>query len=527
VSGHRPQAEALLNKISDSLIRGGAKKLRRNPGDPIVVFQFPNEQGRKVAAVAVYVLQNDLLVASDNVAAVEGISAALARGRSDSLASVPAYRATMSRCAAAAGTTPANLRWFIEPFGYAETLRADLPLRDRRKGPDFIKILRNQGFTAIQGLGGYINFSSDKYEVVHRTMIYAPALPGRNPASIDRYNLAARMLRFPSGGDLMPQKWVPADVATYISFNMDLKNAFAVVGTLVDDVVGEKGVFRDVLESLRDDPSGPQVDIEKSLVANLGQRVTLIADNVLPIGPKSERKVFAVEVTDEAKVAATIDKLMQSDKNARRREFDGFYAWEVVDPTSESPKLEIETPGLEMQHADSDAPAKRVDHDEHFLPTRIVSVTQGHIFLASHMELLQRVLEQSKAGELNQAVDFRMIADQMALAHHEPISVRGFSRTDLALRPTYELIRTGQMPQSETLLGKLLNSVMGDGKDGAPRKQKIDGHTLPEFEVIRHYFGPAGTAVSSLDDGWLCTGFAMANRADVATGMRPSDVQKR
>ena len=34
---------------------------------------------------------------------------------------------------------------------------------------------------------------------------------------------------------------------------------------------------------------------------------------VLPIGPKSERKVFAIEVTNEAAVAATIDKLMQSD----------------------------------------------------------------------------------------------------------------------------------------------------------------------------------------------------------------------
>ena len=517
VSGHRQQAEALLAKASDHLLRNGGQRLRRAANDPIVAFQLPNDSGRERAPVAAYFLQGDLLVAADNIPVLESMLSATSAGRGDSLASLKAYHEITAHCHAAAGDVSPNLRWFLEPFGYAETMRVDLPLRDKHKGPDLIKVLRNQGFTAIQGIGGFVNFSANKYELLHRTMVYAPALPGRDPKSVDKYNLAARMLRFPAGGDLAPQAWIPSDVATYITLNWDVQTAYAAAESLVDEVIGEKGVFRDVVESLRDDPDGPKVDVEKNLVAHLGHRLTIIADSVLPIGPKSERKVFAIEVTDEAKVADSIARLMGADKDVERRDFEGFVIWEQVDRVSEVPKLEIETPGADMQHSDSDSAAKKLGQDEHFLPTRTICVAQGHLFMSSHIELLQKVLLQGKQGDnLNRSADFRVIAQQTTSLESAPISIRAFSRTDLAFRTTYELIRTDQMPQSETMLAKFLNAVMGDGKDGMPRKQKIDGHTLPPFDVVRHYFGPAGTVVSSLDDGWLCTGFTIANQPVVA-----------
>ena len=43
----------------------------------------------------------------------------------------------------------------------------------------------------------------------HQTIAYAPPLPGRDPASIDRYDLAARMLRFPESAEIQPLSWVP------------------------------------------------------------------------------------------------------------------------------------------------------------------------------------------------------------------------------------------------------------------------------------------------------------------------------
>ena len=74
------------------------------------------------------------------------------------------------------------------------------------------------------------------------------------------------------------------------------------------------------------------------------------------------------------------------------------------------------------------------------------------------------------------------------------------------------------MPQSETVLAKLINAIAGDGKDSPPRKQKIDAHELPDFSVVRHYLGPGGSFVTNLNDGWICTGLMMQRQPSTTTG---------
>ncbi len=519
-TGRVDRAEAVLAKIAERMTRNGARRLPRNAGDPIVAYQLPGEAGAKGPPVAAYFLQQGLLVASDSVAVIELMLQSVAQPRADSLATVPAYREIMERTCTAAGGMQPDLRWFIEPFGYAEVLRSALPLREKRKGPDLVKIFKNQGFTAIQGVGGCVNFSAGPYQVLHRTLVYAPALAGRDAQSKDKYNLAARMLRFISDGDLTPQPWVPRNLSTYITFNWDLQNAFGVADTLVDDMVGEKGVFHDVLDSLRDDPEGPKVDIAKNLVPNLTGRVTMISDCETPVGPRSERKVLAAAVTNEPVVADTVRRLMEADRTARRREFEGYVIWELVDCECEVPVLEVETPGGAVTHSESNTPPHR-SREERFLSTTAVCVAQGNVYLASHIELLKQVLQQSRdPNSLAASDDYRQIAGQAKALGIGPVWLRGFSRTDEDFRPTYELIRTGQMPQSESILGKLLNSLWGEGKDGAIRKQRIDGSTLPEFDAVRRYLGPAGTFVSSENDGWMSIGFMLAKAPIVAADAR-------
>jgi hypothetical protein len=519
VIGHSDQATALLNRVADRMTKNGAKRLRRADGDGIIVYQFPAEPGRRNAPCAAYLLDRDMLLASDNVSVLEGMRQALVGQRGNSLADVKAYREIMARCESAAGGLAPSMRWFIEPFGYAEIVRAATALRDRRTGPDLIKICKEQGFGAVQGIGGFVNLSTGKYEVLHRTMIYAPAPAGKGSQDKDRFAGAARMLRFPDGGDLLPQNWVPNNAATYTTFNWDMATAFSCAGPLADQMIGQKGVFRDILASLRDDPDGPRVDLEKDLIAHLGRRITVITDYELPIGPKSERKVIAIELKDEPEVAATMRKLMSAERDARPRDFDGHLIWELVDTHTEVPALVVEAPGATLQHSESDVnrPSPRNDR---LLSTTAYCVADGNLFLASHIEFLQKVLRQAKstrADGLAAADDFRQVALQQNVVAAGPISFRVFTRTDREVRDTYELIRTGQMPQSESVLGKILNSLLSDNKQGGLRKQKIDGHLLPEFDSIQHYFGPAGSFVTTLDDGWLCTGLMLASDTSVRT----------
>src|SRR4029078_8806326 len=99
-------------------------------------------------------------------------------------------------------------------------------------------------------------------------------------------------LRFPNGGDLEPQAWVPRELATYISFNLEIRPAFEYSKTLVNAIAGEE-VFDDGIEGLKVDENGPQIDIRADLLAHLGTRVTVVSDYELPITPKSERAFVA------------------------------------------------------------------------------------------------------------------------------------------------------------------------------------------------------------------------------------------
>src|SRR5690606_2537453 len=128
------------------------------------------------------------------------------------LASVESYRTIMSRVKENAGELQPEVRWFVDPFRYFETLRIANREKAKKRGRDMLRILANQGFDAIQGMGGFINFSvNNRYEMVHQTLIYAPAV--KEAADGQRYRLAAQAMEFPNvtPQGLEPQAWVPRE----------------------------------------------------------------------------------------------------------------------------------------------------------------------------------------------------------------------------------------------------------------------------------------------------------------------------
>ena len=75
------------------------------------------------------------------------------------------------------------------------------------------------------------------------------------------------------------------------------------------------------------------------------------------------------------------------------------------------------------------------------------------------------------------------------------------------------------MPESESMLGKLLNQVLGPDDEGVLRSQQIDGSQLPEFQTVRRYLGPAGAFVRTEEDGWFATGCLLDKQAAFVDGI--------
>jgi hypothetical protein len=473
-------------------------------GVQLTTYTVPKKTGETEIRRAFYFIREHVLVASDHEGTAKGILKRFAAESKDSLRTLPTFQATMTRCAKAPDAVDPDIRWFVDPFGYAMTARSAQGGRKKR-GTDMLKVLANQGFTAVKGVGGHVALAVNGKEILHKTMIYAPAVNKTGA----KYNLAMRMMNFPEStkpNQLAPQNWVPRDVSGYLTFNWRMKEAFEYSKTLVDEIAGAP-VFDDIMESLERDPNGPRVDIRKGLIEHAGQRVMFFTDYRLPITPQSERWMLALEVTDPAVVTRTLQKAMSADPNAKQRKIGGLDIWEIVEEeaTEVEQRKTSGPPGV-------GSPKKQEEDEEEekvnpLLKHAALGVVRGYLLVASHVDFMAEVIQRKdKDPTLDKAPDYLAVDAALRGIGAGMNSFRHFGRTDKAYRPTYELIQQGKMPEAETLFGSLLNKWLGPEEEGVLREQQIDGRKLPDFEKVRPYLGPGGLFADTEDDGWFVAG---------------------
>ena len=523
VTGHHQRLENLLKKVDKDLIKRNAKKDTVDvSGTALTIYDIPPQDEKDIPRTAVYFVHDDMFCACDNRTEAEEMLRRFDGG--SNLQSVKAYETTMAECRKESRNIAPQLRWFVDPFGYARAVRAYRRDDDKQRGKDYVAILNSQGFDAIQGAGGYVSFAvGSAYEMLHRTSVYAPPIPGLP----EKYELAMRMMDFPNSNNLDAQSWSPRKLACYRTFNINTPNAFENFDTLFDAIAGYEDAFANMLEGLEKDPYGPQVDVRKDFVAHLGQRMTLVTDYQVPITPKCERFLFAIELTNEQAIAATVEKFMNSEENAVKAQFQGKTIWEISEAQEDVEDLEIAVGDLDL--LDPVEPALQVDSEEDGkgIPTSAVCVTDGHLFISSHAEFMKEVFtNQDIDAGLAKAGDYREVERALNQLLPGSSSARFFTRTDEAYRPVYELLRQGKMPESETLLGRVLNRLLAPPEEDEQRilrEQKIDGRLLPDFEMVRRYFSPAGTIVRSNQNGWFIAGATLSKLSPQARVQAKSD----
>ncbi len=527
-AGNEEKLSGLLKKLERNVTQQkGTRTVRNVGGVKVEVFRIPPAKADGLPQEIALFVRDKQLCSSSNVAVTLDLLAAFDGNRSNRLVDSKPYQEALRRCAKEANGLKPDVVWFVDPFGFAKAYRLlDTKREKKMLGKDLVKILEAQGFDAIQGVAGFVNFYVEgKYEMLHRTAVYAPPVPGA-PAG-ERYRLAMRMLDLPMSGPLEPQLWIPRDIATYTSFHLNIPHAFDSSETLIDEYLGHKGAFFDALQGIRTDPYGPKVDIRSQLIAHLGGRITAITDYELPITPTSERFLFAIETREEQSLAATIEKLMEKDPYARRREIGERVVWEVVE--------DADMPLPQVEFDDEDelfGPLHEREEDggegtTPSFPKSVVCVSDGHLFFASDIDFLVQVFTgPANLQPLAYEADFALVKSALEKLAPGGRSVAAFSRTDEEYRPVYELLRQGKMPESETILGRLLNELLTEDEE-VLRHQRFDGSQLPSFEMVRRYFGPAGLAMTTEDEGWFLSGAVLNKNTPVKVAANPEPLAPR
>lgn len=510
VTGQEKQAAATLDKIAANLKAQGAKATKQKQHGVVMnVFETAPKNARDHAFTTVHYIKQGMFVAADSLALAGEMAARLEHPQKQTLATLDAYQTVMKRCQQSDANVQPHVRWFIEPIGFSEALRTWET--NRRKGStDYLKVAKNQGFRAVKGVGGFANLATGHYGVLHRTYVYAPP----------PYELAMRMAVFPNGGDFAPQPWVTRDVSTYMSFQADMLNAFDRFDTLFDEIYGEKGVWKDTLESIEADPNGPQINLRRDLVQHLGQRATVITDYELPITPNSQRRLLAIEAKNADKLAAAIDRSMNGDERARKLEIEGHNVWEIIPEDATTPTLDIDdaSEGRRKRPALDDGEAALAQVS---LANSAVTVAKGHLLVASHIDLLRKVLANiQKQDQLVNDRDYLTVQAEFSKLGASNDSAHFFARTDEQYRVMYELFRQGRLPEADTFMAHFVNFLMGEEKEGVTRKPRLDGSKLPDYKIVQRYLGPGGTFGTSQDDGWFLIGFTASGGAHLANEAR-------
>lgn len=506
VTDHQEEARAFLKKVAQNMAEQKAKQSAIEVrGVPATLFVLPKAKDAAEDAPpprTIYVLQGNLLAGADDLDLIQGILGRVAGDSGDSLAGLPAFRAIMDRCQQDAGDAAPQVRWFIEPFGYSKTTREDTPKEDRPRGRTLLDQFEAAGFDGVQAIGGFVDLAVDRYELVHRTAVYAPK----------PHEKSMKMMVFPNMGRSSPPAWIPRDVATCTILYCDLLNAFDHVGPLFEQVAGEgvEGVWIDTLEGLKTDEDGPRIDLREELFQYFDTELIALSDYELPITTTSERLLYAIKVKDADAVKKALEKTQSVNEEVRRREFQGHVIWEtVLREKAKVQKVELDLPplgfGREKERVEETAPPP--------LPNMALSVAHGYLLIASHYDFLVRMLQPTDEREaLGRSVDFRIVEMLLDRLAPEQTCVRGFSRTDEEYRPAYEMLRQGKMPESESMLGQALNNLLGPDPN-TTRKQEIDASKAPDFDFVRRHLGPAGTFAVSEKDGWFFKGIMLSKEA--------------
>ncbi len=483
--------EALQQKIRQELIgRGGQERIEQPASYQLHIWSFPPSRDNPQPAPAVFAQHRGWLIASDHQQVALGFLRRLDGEGNDVLANWPDYRTVMERARRGA-VRQAHLRWFLVPLDVAQSLRDAQTTRER--GRDKIRILREQGFASIRAVGGLLELGTEGFDSLYEIYVYAPA---------QERILAARMLQFPTEPRLAVPTWVPAQVSGFLMANWQMREAFEASKTLIDAMAGSE-VFEDALRDIEVDPNGLRINLRREFIAYLGTRVYMLTRNSEPVTPQSEQRLIAVELTEPARVEATLTRALPRDPNVKIRKYGSYTVWEII----RKENLQQTRP-QGFQGFRRDQTTSGPTSDRQLFKNGAMAVAFGYLFCATDVDFLGKFLTTAREqAPLSEATGFRAVEAALSpLGNASDECCRYYVYLGDALKTDYELFRTGKMVDSETLLGQLLNYFLAPDEEGLKRKPLLDGSKLPEFSKIRQYLQHGGFRVFAEPDGWRIVG---------------------
>jgi len=460
----------------------------------VKVFQYtlPKVPGDTRAHEAFYCLSKDQLLATDDLLSMNELLAAQGGTFKDSLADSELYQRVQEKIPNE-GDQP-EIEYFIRPIGFAKLLRSisGKPIKNQA---DILLILDREGFSDLECLAGNIQITTDTFDFFHHGYLVEKQPPAK----------AVQILDFPNVQKLDTPEWISKETGTVLSFSWNIKEAFPKFQSIVDALVG-KGTFEGMIDGIRDDPQGPQIDIFKDLLPYLSTELHVVTEIVKPISPDSKQSMVILKLNDPTKkLPKVLDRYGKGEPDSKPIDFEGQRIWSFEN----NPETEIE-----LDFGGGKDTKKKPAEDEPLLDKWAIAIFGEYFIFASDVETIKEAIRRAKNPAMNNLFEKEPDVDKLVemlsdVAGGEGKSMVQITRSDRAFEMQYELFRQGMLPQSRSIMATIMDKILKPKNGGQPQVQKVNGAKLPPFAQIQHYFAASGGVVRTEKDGWSVQSFIM------------------
>ena len=512
--GLKDQLGKTLDKIDQDLQGQGAtrKEVNHNGQEVRVYSRKPKPGQLKIEEIAITADDTRVIAADRDTVVFDLLDAIAGMPKAATIRSLEDFQTVMTRShdtltgdtQNAGGTI--GLEWFARPFQMGRILREVFEV-DRGTQVDILNLLENQGFDAVLAAGGVVGFGVDRFDLLHRGFVLAP------PTTVEpsRYRLGARMLQFPNAPLLDVPAWVDDEVSSFLRFNWKMEQAFWAAETVINEAFGED-LFRPMIQDIRDDEEGAQIDIVEDVLPNLGDQAILITDSTLPATVDSDRMLVAIRVKNPEVIRQVVRDTMEVEPDVTLIDaVPGVQVW-VVDRDQSEANFDTDLfvdLGFPDQ-VEEDRPPPLLEHWAIALVDRGEGSDESYLMFSSHPELLirtaNRILEGPEA-EPRPMPELQRILGILRELGGEQLALDRVVRLKLSLRVKYELLRKGELQNIDSIAASLLRRMfrIAETSDLEP----LDASMLPPMEEIEKYLQPGGSFVESTADGWTLNGFIL------------------
>jgi len=458
-------AQKLFDKVKElAAIDGRRIEEQTVDGTKVTVFYRGNRPGEHV-----FERDSTFAVCAD----LESAKAVLAHwtGYDDGgLSENAKYMAIMKASRPARDDEP-QVTWYVDPLGIADRIAQGNA--GARIG---LAILPAIGLDGLQAVGGSLAFSSAEFDMVNHVHILL---------AIPRAGVLEAIAM--DSGDLTPEKWVPGDVASYMTLYWDFKKTYDEVEKLYDSFRGD-GATAEWVKIFIADRIG--VDLTTDILPQLSGRVTLTSQIMKPVTPSSAAQLLAIELEDPKAFQTTLEKLVE-----RLPQLNNDLAPEKKTLGSVTYyRIQMPTPS-DYQEGDP-------------LPEPAFGIAHGCLMMSDREAFLKNIMagQNTDGSILAEQLDFKLIASKAtrAVGGAKP-GLLAFNRPEEGLRYLYDLANAEQTRKR-----------LADAGERNPFFRSLGGvlekNPLPPFSTLEKYIAPSGAAMTNDETGIHYVSFSLRRK---------------